>query len=186
MAAPTSGDMNITPLEGINLALTYTAYDQTAAISSTNSPDNPGPPFALGTHALGSDGSEYVFVKASAAIAQYAAVAIPQTFLVTVLTLANVQALSPYGFAQVALASGEYGWVCIRGNGIGVLAKLSSLANRPVYISNTSPGRVTTTSVRNTSGGALVNVVLTTSSTSTPSGATVANAPWPGTSRSAG
>ena len=183
MAAPTSAKFNQTPLEGINFTTVYTAYDQTVAVSATNDPSNPGPPFTVGTHALGSDGSEYIFVKATTAIEQYSAVAISTVDAVVPLTLLLVQALSDYGFAQVAIASGSYGWVAIRGQGIGVLARLSSLAGKPVYISSVSAGRVTTTSVRNTSGGTLLNVVLNTSVTATPSGATVANAPWPGTSR---
>lgn len=186
MAAPTAPDFSIAPLEGINFALTYTAYDQTAAVSATNSPDNPGPPFAVGTHAHGTDGTEYMFVKATTAVEAYSAVAISTISGAVPLTLALLRALTDYGFAQVAIAASSYGWVAIRGQGIGVLARIGSLAGVPVYISSVSAGRVTTTSVRNTSGGTLVNVVLTTSSTTTPSGATVANAPWPGASRSAG
>lgn len=186
MAAPTAPKFSQTPLEGINFSTTYTAYDQTAATSSTNDPSNPGPPFAVGTHALGSDGTEYIFVKATTAVEQYSAVSISTVDAVVPLTLALLRALSDYGFAQVAIAASSYGWVAIRGQGIGVLARIGSLAGVPCYISSISAGRVTTTSVRNTSGGTLVNVVLTTSSTTTPSGATVANAPWPGTSRSAG
>ena len=183
MAAPTAPDFSIQSLEGINFTLTYTAYDQTAAISSTNSPDNPGPPFAVGTHAFGTDGTEYIFVKATSAVEQYSAVAISTTSGVVPLTLALLRTLTDYGFAQVAIALNAYGWVAIRGQGIGVLARIGSLAGVPCYISNISAGRITTTSVRNTSGGTLMNVVLTTSSTTSPSGATVANAPWPGTSR---
>jgi hypothetical protein len=175
MAAPTAGKFIQAPVEGINFATTYTPYDQTAAISSTNSPDNPGPPFTLGTHAFGSDGSEFVFCKATEAITQYAAVSISTTFSVAHLTLTTLRTLTDYGFAQVAIASGAYGWVAIRGQGIGVLARLSSLANVPCYISSVSAGRVTTTSVRLTSGGLLMTTVLTTSSTTSPSGATVAN-----------
>lgn len=186
MAAPTTVDFPVTPSEGINFATTYTPYDQTAAISTTNAPENPGPPFKIGTHAFGVQGSEYVFVKAGEAITQYAAVAIDTTFNVTHMTLAKLRQLQDIGFCQVTLASGSYGWVCIRGQGIGVLARLSSLANVPVYISNVSAGRVTTTSVRNTSGGTILNLVLTTSVTASPSGATVANATWPGTSRISG
>lgn len=186
MAAPTGPDFSISPMGGFNFSLTYTAYDQTAAITATNTPENPGPPVAVGTHALGTDGTEYVFVKASAAITQYAAVSIDASHNVTTLTLALMQALTDYGFAQVAIASGAYGWVAIRGQGIGVLARIGSLAAKPCYISNLSAGRITTTSVRSLSGGTLFNVVLTTSSTTTPSGATVANAPWPGTSRAGG
>ncbi len=186
MAAPTGPDFPISALEGINFSATYTPYDQTAATSSTNDPSNPGPPFAVGTHALGTDGTEYVFVKATNAVVQYAAVAIDTNSAVTTLTLALLRQLVDYGFAQVAIASGAYGWVAIRGQGIGVLARLSSLPNVPVYISSVSPGRVTSTSVRSTSGGTLLNVVLTTCGITSPSAATVANAPWPGTSRIGG
>jgi hypothetical protein len=186
MAAPTGTDFNISSIEGINFSTTYTTYDQTAAVSSTNSPDNPGLPFALGTHAFGTDGTEYLFVKASAAVVQYAAVSIDKDSNVTTLTLALLRALTDYGFAQVAIASGAYGWVALRGKSIGVLARLSSLPNVPLYISNVSPGRVSSTSVRSTSGGTLLNVVLTTCGTATPSGAVVANASWPGTSRAGG
>lgn len=185
-AAPTSADSVISPIEGVNFSTVYTPYDQTAATSSTNDPSNPGPPFTLGTHALGTDGTEYIFCKATAAVAQYAAVAIDTTSNITTLTLAGLRALTDYGWPQVAIASGAYGWVAIRGQGIGVLARLSSLAGVPCYISSVSAGRITTTSVRSTSGGTMLNVVLTTSVTSSPSGATVANAPWPGTSRVGG
>lgn len=177
MAAPTSADFPVQNVEGINFSTTYIAYDQTAAISSTNLPENPGPPFTLGQQAHGSDGTMYVFVKASEAITLYAAVNISTGFLVTHLTLAGLRAIPKYGFAQIAIASGSYGWVAVSGQGIGVLARLSSLAGVPCYISSVSAGRVTTTSVRLTSGGLLLGLVLTTSSTTSPSGATVANAP---------
>lgn len=180
MAAPTAPDFVTSPQEGVNFTQTYLAYDATAAISSTNDPSYPGAPFAVGTHMLGSDNTEYVFVKASADLAQYAAVGIDAAGLATILTFAQVVAGKEYGWPQVAIASGYYGWVAIRGLGIGVLARTSSLANVPCYISSVSAGRITTTSVRTTSGGRLTNVVLTTSVTATPSGATVANAAWPG------
>lgn len=185
-AAPVGTDYVVSGIEGINFATTYTPYDQTAAFSSTNDPAAPGPPFTVGTHAIATDGTEYIFCKASAAVAQYAAVSIDQNSNITTLTLALLRALTDYGWPQVAIASGAYGWVAIRGKGIGVLARLSSLANVPCYISNVSAGRITTTSVRSTSGGTMLNVVLTTSVTSNPSGATVANASWPGTSRIGG
>jgi hypothetical protein len=179
-AAPTSADTVITPQEGVNFTQTYTAYDATAATSATNNPDYPAPPFRPGTHMMGSDNTEYVFVKATTALEQYVCAAIDKDGNSIPLTLAGLQAGTEYGWPQVAIAAGAYGWVAIRGLGIGVLARLSSLASQPCYISGISAGRITTTSVRTTSGGRLTNVVLTTSVTSTPSGATVANAAWPG------
>lgn len=186
MAAPTVKPFNTLNTEGIDFTQTYTPYVQSSAVSSTNSPDNLGPMFTVGTHVLGSNGTEYVFCQASAAITQYQAVSISTTFQATGLTLATLRQLTDYGFAQVAVAANAYFWCAIRGQGLGVLARQGSLANVPVYISNVSAGVVTTTSVRNTSGGTLLNVVLTTSSTSSPSGVVVVNATWPGTSRTNG
>lgn len=186
MTAPTTTDFALLNIEGIDFTATYTAYDQTAAQSTTNDPSYPAPPFVQGTHALGTDGTEYVFVKATTAVEKYSAVSISTLSAVVPLTLTLVRQMSEYGFAQVAISANAFGWVAIRGQGIGVLARLGSLANVPVYISSVSAGRVSTTSVRATSGGTLFNVVLTTSGTTSPSGAVVANAPWPGTSRAGG
>ncbi len=181
MAAPTTPDYCTSPLLGCNFSTTYAPTATTNPYTLTETI-----PVAVGQHAFGTDNTEYVFVLAGAAIPAYAVVAIDENSTATVATLAKIQQLSPYGFAQVAIANGYYGWVAIRGEGIGVLARVGSLANVPCYISNVSAGRVTTTSVRNTSGGTLVNLVLTTSGTATPSGAVVAKASWPGTSRGAG
>lgn len=50
-------------IEGVALNIISTAYDQTAVSSSTNSPDNPGPPFTVGTEVICTDGSIWQFVK---------------------------------------------------------------------------------------------------------------------------
>jgi hypothetical protein len=102
----------ISPLEGANFNATYTAYDQTAAVSATNNVDNPGPPFAVGTVAKGSGDSEFVFVKAGATInlgdccviTSATQIANPIT---TTLALLGLQV----GFAQVPIANGAYGWL---------------------------------------------------------------------------
>lgn len=187
MTAPTSPDYALTPTEGIDFTQTYTI--------SASTPEYPNAPFLPGMHVLGTDGTEYMFVKASTAIVQWAAVAIDTTQAAAVpatWTLVNEQ--TELGWAQVAIAAGSYGWVALRGNGIGVLAKKGSLAattlgpaanpNGKLYISSTSPGVLTTTSVRTS---ALVSgIVLTTSCTSamlttvnSVSGPVVANASWP-------
>lgn len=183
MAAPTSPDYALQNIEGVNFATTYTPYDQTAAISSTNSPDNPGPPFTVGTMSIGTDGTEYIFVKATESLVQYVTASIDLSGNATVMTLAKNRSLTKVGWPQVAIANNAYGWVALRGQSIGALARLSSLAGVPVYISNVSAGRLTTTSVRNTSGGTILGVVLTTSVTGSPSAVTVTNATWPLQSR---
>lgn len=176
MAAPTTVDYATAPLAGFNFSTTYAPVDTSNPYTLASTPA----PVAVGQAAMGTDNTEYVFVLAGEAIVQYAAVAISEAGTATVLTLAKAQQLSPYGFAQVAIPNGYYGWVARRGQNLGVLARSGSLANVACYISNVSAGRITTTSVRSTSGGTLVNLVLTTSGTASPSGATVAKASWPG------
>jgi hypothetical protein len=102
-----------TPLEGINFSLTYTPYDQTAAITTTNSPDNPGPPFTAGTVAKGSGDSEWVFIKASAAIAAGDVCLIAADFQAAgvTTTTATGSYQKQVGVAVVAIASGAYGWL---------------------------------------------------------------------------
>jgi len=182
MAAPTLPNKNITPSEGISYTTTYTV--------SATTPEYPAAPFPVGMHSLGENGSEYVFVKASVALAQYQCVAINPTMLAAVpatITLVNEQ--QPLGWPQVAIAASDFGWVCIRGENFGVLAKKGSLPfnvsgpaanpNNKLYISGTSPGVLTTTSVR--TSALVTGITLTTSSTSiTPnSSVVVAIATWP-------
>lgn len=101
-----------TPNLGINFNTTYLAYDQTAAISATNSPDNPGPPFTVGTTVKGTGESEFIFVKASAAIAVGDVCQITTTTAAaTGITTANGLLGNLIGVAQVAIASGSYGWL---------------------------------------------------------------------------
>jgi len=182
MAAPTITNKASSPLEGISFTTTYTV--------SATTPEYPAEPFDPGTHALGDNGSEYVFIKASVALKQYQCVALNPTYLACVpatITLVNQQ--QQLGWPQVAIAASDFGWVCIRGENFGVLAAKGSLPfsvlgpaanpNNKLYISGTSPGVLTTTSVR--TSALVTGITLNTSSTSiTPnSSVVVANATWP-------
>lgn len=179
MAAPSAAKTNVSNTLGINFAQTYAPASTDNPYSYAQTPA----PFEVGQVAYGTDGSEWIFVLAGEALVQYVTASIDLDGNATVMTLAKNRALTKVGWPQVAIANGYYGWVCLRGQSIGVLARLSSLAGVPCYISNVSAGRLTTTSVRNTSGGTILGVVLTTSVTASPSGATVANATWPLQSR---
>ncbi len=109
----TTTQYNTANTEGINFGLTYTAYDQTAASSSTNSPDNPGPPFTPGTVVKGSGDSEFVFVQAASAITAGWACIISSTF--TAAGVTTTTATGSYGkqvgVAVVSIASSAYGWL---------------------------------------------------------------------------
>src|SRR5262245_10404652 len=98
--------------EGVNFNTTYTAYDATAAITTTNDPSNPAPPFAVGTYVRGLGDTEFVFVKASAAITAGDVCQITTaTFAATGITNSNAILGNLVGVAQVAIASGSYGWL---------------------------------------------------------------------------
>jgi hypothetical protein len=104
----------VTPTEGVNFNLTYTAYNQAAAISATNSPDNPGPPMGVGTVVKGTGSSEFVFVQASTVINLGDCCLITsatQTAAAITTTLAAADEGVHVGFAQVPIASGAFGWL---------------------------------------------------------------------------
>jgi hypothetical protein len=107
----TTTQFNTLNSEGIDFNATYTPYIQTAAVSSTNSPDNPGPPFLQGTYARGSGESEYVFVYASGAVALGDVVQLSPTYTAVSVTTTLATFGSQLGVAQVAIAASAYGWV---------------------------------------------------------------------------
>ena len=75
--------------------------------------------FKLGTTASTSDGKEYRYVQASGAItgAGYAAVVNVESWLAIQATTANAAAKIGWlvGFAMAAMATGEYGWLQVKG-----------------------------------------------------------------------
>lgn len=161
----TTANYNTANTEGVNFNTTYTPYDQTAAISSTNDPSNPGPPFTLGTTVKGQNDSDYVFVKASSAIAVSDVVLISTTFNAASLTTTTGTFGSLVGVAAVAIASGAYGWVQRAGNcdsGINV----AGLCLPNVQLATTATAGTlddaTTTGLKNVNG-----IIITASNTLT-------------------
>lgn len=89
-----------------------------------------GKTFAAGNRAHDYNGKQYVYVKASSAIAQYDVCTIdPATYSTTVAPLgtANDARGNLVGVAPVAIASGSYGWLQIYGAAtINVLASCAA------------------------------------------------------------
>jgi hypothetical protein len=79
--------------------------------------------FKLGTRGYGDDGSEWVYVQASGAITQYDAVGIDEDFQADQVDSTVGGAAWLPGFAQVAFADNDYGWVATRGSNLYVRAK---------------------------------------------------------------
>jgi hypothetical protein len=103
----------------------------------------------LGTVVKASDGSEYIYVEADSAITQYDAVGItPVDFGAAPLTKAFADAGRMVAFAQVAIASGSFGWVGLKGY-LNVRLKNACAPNVPLYTSG-SAGMLDDTSASQT------------------------------------
>lgn len=97
----------MTALVGANVNNSWTSAELTAS----------GSGFAVGDQFTDHNGKRYVFVKTSAAVAQYDAVTYDETYSTTVapLTTSNDARGDKVGVAPVAIASGSYGWLQIEG-----------------------------------------------------------------------
>lgn len=86
--------------------------------------------FGLGDRTTDSSGNEYVYVKASAAIDQYAIVTIDETYSTVVagVSTSNDARGDLLGVAPIAFASADYGWVQIKGP-CTILVLASATAN---------------------------------------------------------
>ena len=102
-------------------SLTYTSTD---------------PQIAVGTVVKGTDNSEFVYVQADGAIAQYAAVAV-DAGEASELTATNAITGVDIGAAQVAFAANEYGFVQTRGS-FSVLGAASAVTDVQLYATATA------------------------------------------------
>ena len=99
----------------------------------------------IGTLVNGTFGSEYMYIIAQSAIAQYDCVAILNSSSAATSVCASPMtttfgALSPrVGFAQTALAAGAYGWVAIKGSNLRVNVLISCQPAVGLYTTST-PG----------------------------------------------
>ena len=109
----------------------------------------------VGTVVTLDDGGMAVYVQAASAISQYNAVAIPNTNIATNATTARVAETKRIGFAQVSIASGNYGWVHLGGK-VRVNVSASCLPAVALY-TTTTEGRLDDATV----SGALVAGVVT-------------------------
>lgn len=92
------------------------------------------PQFALGAIALGTNASEWVYVQAAGVIAQYYAVTVDENGQAAALTAAAVLDNHSIGWAQVAFANDDYGWICKRASGgINIQVRASCAADVPLY-----------------------------------------------------
>lgn len=81
------------------------------------------PLFELLTQVSGENGTEWMYVKASSAIKAFDCVSIDENGNAASITNALARTGCYVGAAQVAFASGDYGWVALQGSGIQVRTK---------------------------------------------------------------
>lgn len=77
--------------------------------------------FALGTHVLGTNNSEWVYVQASTSVTAYKMVAFNNAYAMGMASAADLLMGLQIGVAQTAFAAAAFGWVAIRGNSLGVM-----------------------------------------------------------------
>ena len=80
------------------------------------------PQFTLGTRHVDDAGNVYQYVKASGAVARYAAIRIPGDYQCAAITNSNDNVGLAVGVPQVALADDQYAWALIAGRGDCMLA----------------------------------------------------------------
>lgn len=121
-------------------------------------------------HKLGDIGSdidgEWMFVKASAAVAQYAFVLVTDTFTVAETSGAS-SIVQHVGVAQVALLTNEYAWVWIGGPAGGGVGKGIKGKIAASYVANTPLLTTAAAGVADDAGSTTIKNVSATTLTTT-------------------
>jgi hypothetical protein len=138
-------------LIGSNLASTTTTQEQ-----------------VLGTRRSGTDGTEWIYVQASGVISQYFAVGIDENYQAASLSNTTAAGSPLVGFAQIAFADDDYGWIALKGSNISVRTRASCAADVLLY-TTASAGRLDDTV--GGSGIAIPGVVLVVAASASTSAA---------------
>lgn len=107
-------------------------------VDLTDTPSANDKGHSLGQRVTGSDNTEWVFVQANGAITQYDTVGIDEDFQAAALTKAMADDGWQIGFAQVAFADNDYGWVAVRGTNIRARGAAACAADVPLYTTSTA------------------------------------------------
>lgn len=142
------------------------------ALSNTDT----SPQYALGTTVNLDNGGQAFYVQAGGAVAAYDAVSVKNDDTAVSLTTTTSAGTKRVAWAQVAIASGEYGWVQ---TGSGVTANLAASCQPNVPLYTTATAGVLDDAV--VSGGLVLGVVATTSVVTAGPAAVVAGYPHIGT-----
>lgn len=107
-------------------------------VDLTDTPSANDKGFVLGTRVSTDYAGEALYVKAGSAITQFQAVGVDEDFNAYPLTKAMADDGWFIGFAQVAFASGDYGWLATRGTEIKVKLAENCARDVSLYTSGTA------------------------------------------------
>lgn len=138
----------------------------TQLVAGTGTNSDRGNQFAVGTRVTATDGSEWVYVHAGAAITRYSWVAIDENFEAVMGTKTLADAGHNVGFAQVAFSDNDFGWVCVNAPGNQSVRVLASCAADVQLYTSATAGALDDTSASQT---LIRGVVLVTAATNTAS-----------------
>ena len=103
---------------------------------------------ALGTRMVANDASEWLYVTAGSAIAQYDVVAVTEAYSAVPITKALVDTGELVASAPEAISSGEYGWVQM--GGVCTINVLASCAADTILYSSATAGSLDDTATSQT------------------------------------
>lgn len=151
-------------------------YPNSSLVGANFNSTNTAAQFALGTKALGSSGTQWMYVYMSGAASAGSALVISQTGTAAAATIAL--AMSPaktIAFAQTAFAAADYGWVANGGLAVYVQASATVVAVTTGMYIGTTAGHLSTT----VGSATLYGVQITGSSATATVWATEGTVTWP-------
>jgi len=138
------------------------AHITSGLVGASLTKTEPTADFVVGERATGTDGTQWVYVLASGAIAQYDAVGIDENYSAAPLTAAMAGDGWQVGFAQTAFASADYGWVALSGSNINAAVAVNCAADVPLYTTTTAGTLDDATTTTKIDGVVAVTAVGTT------------------------
>lgn len=151
-------------------------YPNSSVVGANFNSTNTAQQFALGSKALGSSGTEWVYVYMSGAASAGNCVVVSQTGTAAAASIAL--AMSPtktLAFAQTAFTAADFGWVCNRGLAVTVeMSATTAAVTTGLYIGTTA-GHLSTT----VGSATVFGVQVTGSSATATAWTTEGTVTWP-------
>ena len=131
--------------------------------------------FAVGTHVLGINNTEWVYVQAQSTINALSWVAINSTFSAGMASAADVLVASnQFAIANATISASSYGWVAIRGDGLSALftgtGSLAPTSGQMQLASSAGPTGIVMLGTVGTASCTLVGVGLSATASASATG----------------